>query len=86
MRRLNEVQYEISLRHNQALRGQVVDVLVEGESRTNPDVLSGRTRGNRLVLFPGDLSLRGQHVQVEITEPQTFLLKGRLVQAEEVVS
>ncbi|GLG00644.1 tRNA-2-methylthio-N(6)-dimethylallyladenosine synthase [Alicyclobacillus hesperidum subsp. aegles] len=86
LRRLNEVQYEISLRHNQALQGKIVDVLVEGESRTNRDVLSGRTRGNRLVLFPGDLSLRGQHVQVEITEPQTFLLKGRLVQAKEVVS
>lgn len=84
LRRLNDVQNEISLRHNLQLRGEIVDVLVEGESRTNKDVLSGRTRGNRLVLFPGDASMQGRHVEVEITEPQTFLLKGRVVRAPEV--
>lgn len=85
LRRLNDVQNEISLRKNCELAGQVVDVLVEGASRKNDQVLAGRTRGNRLVLFPGDISLRGQHVPVEITDPQTFLLKGRAMAQNEVV-
>ncbi|GEO24897.1 tRNA-2-methylthio-N(6)-dimethylallyladenosine synthase [Alicyclobacillus acidoterrestris] len=86
LRRLNDVQYQISLARNQALKGRVVEVLVEGESKTNREVLTGRTRTNHLVLFPGDISLKGQHVDVEITHPQTFLLKGQCVYREEVVS
>lgn len=86
LKRLNDAQNEISLRRNLRLRGNVVDVIVEGESRTNAEVLSGRTRGNRLVLFPGSLTMKGRHVQVEITDPQTFLLKGRMVEAHEVIS
>lgn len=86
LQRLNDAQNEISLRRNLRLRGEVVDVIVEGESRTNAAVLSGRTRGNRLVLFPGDVSRKGTHVAVEITDPQTFLLKGRLVKNREVIS
>ncbi|AEJ43361.1 tRNA (N6-isopentenyl adenosine(37)-C2)-methylthiotransferase MiaB [Alicyclobacillus acidocaldarius] len=84
--RLNEVQNEISRRHNEKLRGALVEVLVDGESKTNPDVLSGRTRTNKLVLFRGDKSLIGQRIRVRVTEPQTFLLKGEIAQVEEVVS
>ncbi|WAH39218.1 tRNA (N6-isopentenyl adenosine(37)-C2)-methylthiotransferase MiaB [Alicyclobacillus dauci] len=84
--RLNEAQAEVCLKRNQDLKGEVVDVLVEGASKTNAQVLSGRTRTNRLILFPGSIDLRGQHVQVEITHPQTFLLKGRMVTREEEVS
>ena len=84
--RLNEVQNEISRRHNEKLRGTELEVLVDGESKTNPDVLSGRTRTNKLVLFRGDKSLIGRRIRVRITEPQTFLLKGEIAQVEEVVS
>lgn len=85
--RLNELQYAISLAHNQRLRGEVVEVMVEGESKTNPDVMAGRTRQNKLVLFPGSLDLAGQLVQVRITEPQTWLLKGeRVVARREVLA
>lgn len=77
--RLNDLQSAISLNFNQALRGELVDVLVEGESRTNPEVMAGRTRSNKLVLFPGDQSLIGRTVQVEITDPQTWIIKGHVV-------
>ena len=79
LQRLNELQYGISLAHNQRLAGRTLEVLVEGESKTNPDVLAGRTRTNKLVLFHGDNRLAGQTVFVEVTEPQTWLLKGRLL-------
>ncbi|MDQ0189308.1 tRNA (N6-isopentenyl adenosine(37)-C2)-methylthiotransferase MiaB [Alicyclobacillus cycloheptanicus] len=74
--RLNALQYDISRKHNEALRGQVLEVLVEGPSKTNAAVLAGRTRSNKLVLFEGDPSLIGQLVQVQIVEPQTWTLKG----------
>ena len=75
---MNDVQYAISLEKNQHLQDAVVEVLVEGESKTNPEVLAGRTRTNKLVLFPGDKSLTGRLISVKITEPQTWLLKGQI--------
>ncbi|GAB2722517.1 tRNA (N6-isopentenyl adenosine(37)-C2)-methylthiotransferase MiaB [Paenibacillus thermoaerophilus] len=80
--RLNSLMAELSLKSNQKLAGQVVEVLVESESKTNPDVLSGRTRTNKLVHFQGPKSLIGQFVQVRITSAQTWTLKGERVQAE----
>ncbi|EGL81898.1 (Dimethylallyl)adenosine tRNA methylthiotransferase miaB [Caldalkalibacillus thermarum TA2.A1] len=82
--RLNAVQNEISRRKNEALRGQVVEVLVEGESKNNPDVLAGRTRTNKLVNFKGSKDAIGKLVHVKITEPQTWTLKGEQVQPVEV--
>ena len=77
--RLNELQGQISRRKNEELRGQVVEVLVEGESKTDTNVLSGRTRTNKLVHFQGPNSLIGQLVPVKITHPQTWTLKGEWV-------
>jgi tRNA-2-methylthio-N6-dimethylallyladenosine synthase len=77
LQRLNDLQYAISLKKNQALQGQVVEVLTEGRSKTNADVLAGRTRTNKLVLFPGSEELTGKLVQVKIEHPQTWTLKGQ---------
>lgn len=79
LQRLNQVVNEISRKKNEALRGQVVEVLVEGESKKNPEVLAGRTRTNKLVHFTGPKHLIGQFVHVRIDEPQTWTLKGSLV-------
>jgi tRNA-2-methylthio-N6-dimethylallyladenosine synthase len=82
LKRLNDLMAEISREKNEQLRGQIVELLVEGESKTNPDMLSGRTRTNKLVHFKGPKELAGQFVHVKITEPQTWVLKGELVSAE----
>ncbi|ANE47611.1 dimethylallyladenosine tRNA methylthiotransferase [Paenibacillus swuensis] len=79
LHRLNVLLNELSLKANMKLRGTTVEVLVEGESKTNPDVLSGRTRGNKLVHFTGNKSLIGKFAYVTITEPQTWVLRGDLV-------
>lgn len=84
LQRLNDVMTELGRENNEKLRGQVVEVLVEGESKTNSDVLAARTRTNKLVLFPGPKELIGQLAEVKITEPQTWLLKAEL--AEERVA
>lgn len=82
LKRLNDLMTDISRELNEQLRGETLEVLVEGESKTNPDVLAGRTRTNKLVLFQGPKELSGQFVYVQITEPQTWLLKGRLVEQQ----
>jgi tRNA-2-methylthio-N6-dimethylallyladenosine synthase len=74
--RLNQLQDEISRRKNEALRGQVVEVLVEGESKKDPNVLSGRTRSNKLVNFTGPKHLIGRFAHIRIDEPKTHTLKG----------
>ncbi len=59
---------------------QIVEVLVEGESKNNPDVLAGYTTKSKLVNFRGPKSIVGQIVKVKITETRTWSLNGELVE------
>ncbi len=77
--RLIDTQNEISLTKNQPYTNKTVRVLVDGRSKNNPDKFSGRTEGNKIVLFDGDDSMTGGFVMVHITEAQTFALKGEVV-------
>jgi tRNA-2-methylthio-N6-dimethylallyladenosine synthase len=79
LQRLNSLVNRIGREINEEMRGKIVEVLVEGESRTNPDVLAGRTRGNKLVHFTAPKDCVGKFVHVKITEPQTWTLKGEVV-------
>lgn len=81
-RRLDElmkVQNEISLAKNLALENSVVEVLVEGASKTDEKFFTGRTRSNKLVLFEHGNEHAGELVNVKITQAQTWLLKGVVV-------
>lgn len=78
--RLNDTINEFSRVSNEEQRGQIVEVLVEGESKNNANVLSGRTRSNKLVHFEGATDLIGTLVHVEITDPMTWYIKGNLVE------
>lgn len=79
LQRLNTLINEISRQKNEGLKNQIMEVLVEGESKNNPDVLSGRTRTNKMVHFTGSRDLVGQLVKIRITEPQTWVIKGEMV-------
>ncbi|MDO6470026.1 TRAM domain-containing protein, partial [Neptunomonas phycophila] len=57
-----------------------VKVLVEGESKKDPDVLAGYTEKNKLVNFKGPRSSIGKIVEVEITEAKTWSLDGVMVE------
>ncbi len=50
---LLDLQKGITLNLNKRLEGKIVDILVEGKSKTNPDKLTGRTRANKIVNFIG---------------------------------
>lgn len=81
-RRLDElmkVQNEISLAKNFALIDSVVEVLVEGESKTDTEIFKGRTRSNKIVLFNHGDEHAGDLVKLKVTQAQTWLLKGDIV-------
>jgi tRNA-2-methylthio-N6-dimethylallyladenosine synthase len=78
IQRLNDLIGQIGHEINLKYLNKKVDVLVEGTSKTNQEMLTGRTDGNKTVIFPGDLSYIGKIVPVVITEPQTWILKGKI--------
>lgn len=80
LQRLNDVLSEISRDINDKLQDSVVEVLVEGPSKTNEKMLTGRTTTNKTVIFAGEPSLIGQIVNVHVTEAQTWVLKGALAE------
>ncbi len=77
--KLLEVQNEISKRKNDAYVGKICTVLVDGVSKNNDEMLSGRTDTSKIVNFKGDKSLAGRYVDVKITEAHTWSLNGELV-------
>ena len=81
------VQDAISLEDNQPLLHRVMEVLVEGPSKsarkraaeaTGPAQLVGRTVCDRIVVFDGDPALVGQILPVVIERIDAFTLYGRL--------
>lgn len=81
-RRLNElmkVQNAISLSKNRAMIDSVVEVLVEGASKADEKIFTGRTRSNKLILFAHGSEQAGDLINVRITQAQTWLLKGDVI-------
>lgn len=72
------VQNKWSRKHNEALMGKTVEVLVEGPSKTDSGVMTGRTRGSKTVNFTGVGSKSGDLANVEITDARTWSLVGRI--------
>jgi len=81
LERLNEVVRAHALRHNEALLGRTVVVLVEGPSKRDGRVLAARTRTNKLVHFEGSPELTGEFVRVRIERVQPYTLYGTSVGA-----
>ena len=59
--------------------GTIQHILVEGESRTNKDVLTARTLSNKIVNFEGSKDLIGKEVDVKIVSQHVWYLKGEIV-------
>ena len=74
--RLVETVNRISAKKNATKVGCVEDVLVEGASKSNDRVYTGRTGGFKLVNFKGPEGSKGTVVSVRITDSNTFSLTG----------
>lgn len=80
LQRLMDLQNDIALSLNQRWVGREVDVLVDGPSKTDPTVYSGRTSQNKIVLWPAEANDQaGSFRTVKIDSAQTFLLKGNAI-------
>lgn len=77
--RLLALQNEVNLEKNRAYVGDILEVLVEGYSKTDKTRLTGRTESNRLVHFYGDEALVGKTIQVKITEGDVHSLIGEVI-------
>lgn len=75
-RRLLEAQEQVDAGRRAGMVGQVVEVLVDGPSKGDPAKLSGRTRGNDIVVFEGGPELAGRLVRVRLTGSTALTLFG----------
>jgi tRNA-2-methylthio-N6-dimethylallyladenosine synthase len=79
--RLKIVTERTALARHRARIGRVEEVLVEGPSRKDPSVSTGRTRQNKLVHFVPERPLRtGSYATVEITSAAPHHLTGRFLE------
>jgi len=78
--RLQRLNHLVSIKasdRSQRYRNRIEAVLVEDQNLKDPTQVMGRTAGNRLTFFAGDISsLKGQVVRVKITEVRPFSLTG----------
>ena len=79
LEQLMAVQNDISREINDQFLDTVQEIMVEGPSKNDDAMWSGRTRTNKLVIFPHGAEQPGDFVNVKITHPQTWVLKGERV-------
>lgn len=84
LQRLNHLVATKAAERSQRYMGRIEEVLVEDQNPKDPTQVMGRTRNNRLTFFPGFIEpLKGQLVNVHITEVRAFSLTGTAVKAPE---
>ncbi|NLY17835.1 MAG: tRNA (N6-isopentenyl adenosine(37)-C2)-methylthiotransferase MiaB [Clostridiaceae bacterium] len=77
-RRLLEIQNSITEEINNSYKDRIVEVLVEGKSKQNESMYTGRTRNYKLVNFSSGQDLTGQLAEVKIIHPRPFWLEGKV--------
>ncbi|MDJ0719899.1 MAG: tRNA (N6-isopentenyl adenosine(37)-C2)-methylthiotransferase MiaB [Prochloraceae cyanobacterium] len=77
LQRLNRLVSVKARERSQRYLHCIEEVLVEEQNPKDPTQVMGRTRGNRLTFFEGDINqLKGQIVKVKIAEARAFSLTG----------
>ena len=80
LQKLIRLQNMKAREESQKYLGQTIKVLVEGPSRKNPKMLTGRTSTHKVVLFKNNgKNLKGKFVNIKINDAKTWTLYGELV-------
>jgi tRNA-2-methylthio-N6-dimethylallyladenosine synthase len=80
LQRLNHLVSTKAAERSQRYKGRLEEVLVEDQNLKDKTQVMGRTRGNRLTFFTGDIQeLKGKLVSVKITEVRAFSLTGERI-------
>ena len=74
--RLKELVESQIAENNKEYIGTKQKVLVEGPSKNNEKMLTGRTESNKVVVFEGDKSLINSIIEVKIVEDHMWYFKG----------
>lgn len=80
LQRLIDLQNRITCEINHSQEGNVYEVLVEGVSPKDPMRLTGLTRQNKTVNFPGSRELIGQTLRVRAVEGHLWGFVGEVVE------
>ncbi|NEO81157.1 tRNA (N6-isopentenyl adenosine(37)-C2)-methylthiotransferase MiaB [Moorena sp. SIO4G3] len=81
LQRLNHLVAIKAAERSQRYLGRIEEVLVEDQNPKDNTQVMGRTKGNRLTFFTGDINhLKGELVLVKITEARAFSLTGERVE------
>ncbi len=80
------LQEDITFKKNKALEGSIQEVLIEGPSATDPHMLSGRTRTNKIVTSPNSSEKIGSVVSIRIQKARRHSLHGVNVSTETVLA
>ena len=81
LQKLIRLQNMKAREESQKYLGQTIKVLVEGPSRKNPEMLTGRTSTHKVVLFKNnEKNLKGKFVNIKINDAKTWTLYGELVE------
>lgn len=78
LRRLIELQKQIIEEQNRSWVGKELEVLVEGVSEKDSREFQGRTRHNKIVVFPGERELEGKFVRVKVKKAGCWALRGEI--------
>lgn len=86
LQRLNHLVNVKAAERSQRYMGRIEEVLVEEQNPKDQTQVMGRTRGNRLTFFKGDINeLKGQLVKVKINEVRAFSLTGEPIEMRQAV-
>ncbi len=83
--RLNEHNRECCLISNKKYVGKEMEVLIEKfegvdeGARKGKNIITGRTRNNKIVHIPYDKDITGEFVNVKITNARTWYLDGEMI-------
>lgn len=80
LERLNNQNKDNALASNKKYIGREMEILVETfENHKGKNIITGRTRNNKIVHVPYDQNLVGEFINVKITSSKTWYLKGELI-------
>ncbi len=79
MRKLLEVQREISSENYRRFIGKKMRVLVDGVSKKHDGYVTGKSDEFIIAEFEGDISMTGKFVEIEVMDAMNWAVTGRMI-------
>ena len=76
---LTDLQEKISAENMKKYAGRIFKCFVYGKGKLGDNYVAARTDGNLIIEFEGGSDLIGSFRSIRVTEPLTYVLKGKLV-------